>query len=479
MSPTSTVTWTKSRADQSPWQFPVPWRRHHHLSCRRSRSSSLGRIQEQQGNRSSQVATMLGSLGASLWKQRPDSVDSRASIQATNVDRECVVSTVFSSQFKGRKIEIKTSCIRWLTENLQTVLDPKVDSAVRGERMAQPKLYEADAEVEAGNWHRFSWDQSRIWISTISATWADQSQRDKISLYGELELRSRLFQDNHARDCKEIEELRRIDCEETDRARQASIDELSVHQERNPTTVSQFLTQIQDLQNKVNSLTDAREFYNPESGISSGATHVPDQTSTILSPRTLPRCDSGMPRDTQCGTGITGNVFERPRAEEGLSSIICKNSENLASSSQGLRPDTTGIARKRDDEMKREPLSVEVVCWIILVELHLTMVWWIIRDFRFRNCILEKFMTLWKFKARKSINFKTEVCSKSISSSHSALDQRSWDCKINWWTLNIAIDCGARYPRFRYAWCDDCVCIERASQHADTFPKESVEEQRA
>ena len=183
---------------------------------------------------------MLGSLGASLWKQRPESVDSRASIQAFNVDRECVVSTVFSSQFKGRKIEIKTSCIRWQTENLQTILDPKVDSAVRGERMAQPKLYEADAEVEAGNWHRFSWDQSRIWISTISATWADQSQCDKISLYGELELRNRLFQDNHARDCKEIEELRRIDCEETDRARQASIDELSVHQERNPTTVSQF-----------------------------------------------------------------------------------------------------------------------------------------------------------------------------------------------------------------------------------------------
>ena len=119
-----------------------------------------------------------------------------------------------------------------------------------------------------------------------------------------------------------------------------------------------FLTQIQDLQNKVNSLTDAREFHNPESGISSGATHVPDQTSTILSPRTLPRCDSGMPRDTQCGTGITGNVFERPRAEEGLSSTICKNSKNLASSSQWLRPDTTGIARKRDDEMKREPLSV-------------------------------------------------------------------------------------------------------------------------
>ena len=38
---------------------------------------------------------------------------------------------------------------------------------------------------------------------------------------------------------------------------------------------------IQGLQNKVNSLSDAREFDDPESGSSSGATHVPDRTSTI------------------------------------------------------------------------------------------------------------------------------------------------------------------------------------------------------
>ena len=42
---------------------------------------------------------MLGSSRAILWRQRPESVDSRASIQATgaNVDREPVVTTVFSS----------------------------------------------------------------------------------------------------------------------------------------------------------------------------------------------------------------------------------------------------------------------------------------------------------------------------------------------------------------------------------------------
>ena len=58
-------------------------------------------------------------------------------------------------------------------------------------------------------------------------------------------MRNRLLRENQATDCQEIEELRSICCEETDPARQARIDELSMQQERNPTTVSRLLTQIQ------------------------------------------------------------------------------------------------------------------------------------------------------------------------------------------------------------------------------------------
>ena len=63
-------------------------------------------------------------------------------------------------------------------------------------------------------------------------------------------MRNRLFQESRAMNCQEIEELRTICCEETDRARQLRIDELFLQQERNPSTVSQLLIQIQDLQNK-------------------------------------------------------------------------------------------------------------------------------------------------------------------------------------------------------------------------------------
>ena len=88
------------------------------------------------------------------------------------------------------------------------------------------------------------------------------------------------------------------------------------------------------LQNKVNSLSDAREFYDPESGSSSGATHVPDLTSAVRGTRTC---------------------------LEGLSSTIFNNSKNSASFFQGLRPGTAETARKRDSEMKRESLNTSVL----------------------------------------------------------------------------------------------------------------------
>ena len=48
-------------------------------------------------------------------------------------------------------------------DNLQNILERKVDSAVRGERVTQQKLYEDEAEVETRNWgHCFLRDQSII-----------------------------------------------------------------------------------------------------------------------------------------------------------------------------------------------------------------------------------------------------------------------------------------------------------------------------
>ena len=79
-------------------------------------------------------------------------------------------------------------------------------------------LYETNRELES----------QRLELCEANQ-WADQVQRDKTNLYGELEMRNRLFRENQATACQEIEELRRICCEETDRARQLRIDDLIVH----------------------------------------------------------------------------------------------------------------------------------------------------------------------------------------------------------------------------------------------------------
>ena len=134
-------------------------------------------------------------------------------------------------------------------------------------------------------------------------------KRDNVSLYGELEMRNRLFRENHAKDFQEIEELRRNCCEETDRARDAGIDELSMHKEVNRTK---------------------------KTASSIGATHVPSQPSAIPSPKTMPCCDSGLPHDTLDTVSILGNVFERPSAREGKTSTLFNNSKNWACSSLKL-----------------------------------------------------------------------------------------------------------------------------------------------
>ena len=64
--------------------------------------------------------------------------------------------------------------------------------------------------------------------------------------------------------------------------------------------------------------------------------------------------DSGLPRDTRNVRGTSGNVVESLPAREGPSSGSSENSRNLASSSCGLGPGTTGnIMEHGWDESRR------------------------------------------------------------------------------------------------------------------------------
>ena len=99
--------------------------------------------------------------------------------------------------------------------NLHKILEGKAELAVRGEKLAQQRFFEAeDADIALHEIDQ-EFESQRLQLQQANQ-WADQAQIDKTGLYGELEMRNRVFRENQAKDCQENEELRRICCEETE-----------------------------------------------------------------------------------------------------------------------------------------------------------------------------------------------------------------------------------------------------------------------
>ena len=229
-------------------------------------------------------------------------------------------------------------------ENLHKILERKAESSIQGENEAQKNYQRLKADVEIRRWEQRSSEialhESYRELETqrlqlLQANIWDNAQSERISLCGELEMRNKLFQES--------------------RARQAKLDELSMMQQRDPQTVSQLLAQMRESQDKANSLSDAREFHDPETAGSSGASHVTSPPLTNPSYRTVPRRDSGLPPETLNMMGIS-DVFERLPAREGQPHNISKESQNLASSSRGVKPKlsehtmTTGSKRRPEQQ---------------------------------------------------------------------------------------------------------------------------------
>ena len=145
--------------------------------------------------------------------------------------------------------------------NLHAHLEQKVELAVPGECAAQKRLSGAEAEMDMRNWeprnadialHETNRELESQRLEHQASQWAIQAQREKI--FFELDMREESSKKIAQDIAKKLRKLRRICCEETERARQLRIDDLSMQQERNPSIVRKLLTQIQDLQKKVNSL---------------------------------------------------------------------------------------------------------------------------------------------------------------------------------------------------------------------------------
>ena len=93
---------------------------------------------------------------------------------------------------------------------------------------------------------------------------------------------------------QEKEEFEKMFCSEAERAKQLRIDELSAQEKKSKSTVNLLTVQIQELQDKVNSLNDSKGFSDPETASSSGLSHVPSQPMSIPSLRGTTSRDSGL-----------------------------------------------------------------------------------------------------------------------------------------------------------------------------------------
>ena len=191
----------------------------------------------------------------------------------------------------------------------------------------------------------------------------------------------------------------------------------------NPSAVNQLLSQIQELQDKVNSLNEEKEFCALETAISSGMFHVLNQPSSIPSPRGMIGRDSCLQPDTRNSLGTLEHVFEGPPAAEWPSPSFFKIPKNLTSSPCELRSGETESTMRHGEGLRQGTARVQkyrlldlpgktrpgIPC-IILEELILKIIWWKRQGTLSRNCISENSQTQVTFNVGESISRSKCVC---------------------------------------------------------------------
>ena len=144
--------------------------------------------------------------------------------------------------------------------------------------------------------------------------------------------------------------LKKFCCTEAERAQQLRIDELV--DKKSQSTRNQLTVQIQELQDKVNSLNESSEFYDLETASSFRLSHVPSHSNSIQSPHGMLSRDSGLQPDTRNSSGTSGNVFEDPRAPNEPTAACFANARSLTDTHYELVSLNTGRHAAKAEELE-------------------------------------------------------------------------------------------------------------------------------
>ena len=102
----------------------------------------------------------------------------------------------------------------------------------------------------------------------------ENSRREQAWLRAEKENQERILQETRIGTLQETEESKKICGTGAERTQRLRMDELS---QDSQSTVNQLTVQIQELQDKVNSLNDSSDFHDLETANTSGFSHIPSR----------------------------------------------------------------------------------------------------------------------------------------------------------------------------------------------------------
>ena len=296
---------------------------------------------------------------------------------------------------------------------------------------------------------------------------------------------------------QKIGESKRMCCEETHRARQARVDELCMHQERNLATVNELLAQIHDLQNKmrhnITILNHGAVLERPTFPVNPPLFRVPEPRLAVFLDCRVIHGTSRVLQET---------FFERPSAQEGRSSTLFNNSRiwhHRLRDWDLISQEVQGNKRVKWDENRKNrqywQASVHVVFWLVRVVviftwLHTTSrgsscarvsrhpcMWWaslfdfefsIPSDFLFFSFSFNLLQSLLLFFHFLEDSSNTAYSAKMemglLTNPTSARSQLTNLWHRDWLWI--------RFLRLRCVWCDDCDCIEKTSWQAHSLSQE-------
>ena len=129
-----------------------------------------------------------------------------------------------------------------------------------------------------------------------------ESRREQFRLQEELSMKEKVLRNTQIRNMHEMGEI--------NRAQEQRVEEVSVQKFReNHETIQQLTSQLQQLQEQVNSINSSGEFQDIESNKGGRLSHVSRQPEMIPSSRSLLSRDKRLPLDTWNQSGLQENVF--------------------------------------------------------------------------------------------------------------------------------------------------------------------------